>query len=112
MTAVLNDPATDGRLAGASSVVLTTGCAGTREVRDDALRNSSAAVARVTTSNRCQNPHQPVRPRRELACRAPSAIARSLAQTTLGATIGALLAKVPKPQSVPAITRSGPTARA
>jgi hypothetical protein len=41
---------------------------------------------------------------------APSASARSLAQTMLSATIGgALPTKVPKPQSTPAMTRSRPT---
>lgn len=35
MTAVLNDPATDGQLAGAGPVVLTSGCAGTREAETE-----------------------------------------------------------------------------
>ena len=42
--------------------------------------------------------------------RAPSTMAESLAQAMLGAT-WARPTKVPKPQSVPAITRSGPSSR-
>src|SRR5262249_21463575 len=46
---------------------------------------------------------------RALAIAAPSASARNFAQTMLGATIGDAVAAVPKPQSLPAITRSRPT---
>jgi len=46
-----------------------------------------------------------------LARRAPSTIDASLAQVTLGTTRHWRTTDVPKPQSAPAITRSGPTTR-
>lgn len=46
------------------------------------------------------------------ARRAPSAMERSFAHTMPGSTCGLLLANVPKPQSVPAMTFSRPTTSA
>lgn len=68
----------------------------------DSVRGRRSPAGNMTSA-------EPQRQSRSLAIRAPSASALNFAQTTDGTTGLSVQAKVAKPQSAPATTRSRPT---
>lgn len=84
-----------------------------RQGKQHPAKRPAMVAARSLAKRQCCNAHRgylaPYLPHsRRLAIFAPSTMARSFAQATSGCT-SSPAPEVPKPQSVPAITRSRPT---